>query len=70
MSGEVEEQATSSRRAFLRYGITKAAWAVPVVLTLNTQESFGVGSMPYYPLGSPCNSDADCCTDLRCESNS
>jgi hypothetical protein len=55
------------RRAFVIGVARKAAYVAPAVLALKAAQRVEAGGASCGTAGSPCTTDADCCTGLVCE---
>ena len=56
-----------SRRAAMWKVARKAVYVAPVVITQAPSKAFAAGSIPCYPLGSPCSLDSlPCCDPYVC----
>ena len=70
MKSERTSENQRARRAFLQAAGRKAAYVAPIVTVLAaSKKAFGSNAFFSFCVdeGSPCVTDADCCTGLTCQ---
>jgi hypothetical protein len=62
----VSEPTPSTRRAFVKATVKKAAYVAPAVLALRAAERAGADFTGCVGPGSLCTADSECCTSYLC----